>query len=195
MAGGLAGGLIGHAGGLVSAGGRAAAKVGGKILGKGLLKSALKKVPFLGLFAGLAFAGDRLMSGDFGGAALEALSGAASTFPGIGTAASIGLDAALAAKDIAAANAGPSTGASKASLATPVSTNTATSGIATAASSGNIRASDIPQPPGNTELLTSINDRMGKMIGELEMIRNASSSTAKSTKRSEPSPFGQNSVY
>ena len=77
-------------------GGKAIAKVGAKALGKGLLK----KIPFVGMGAGLLFAGQRLMKGDFKGAMLEAASGIASTIPGIGTAVSIGLDATLAAKDM-----------------------------------------------------------------------------------------------
>ena len=77
-------------------GGKALAKVGAKALGKGLLK----KIPFVGMGAGLLFAGQRLLKGDFKGAMLEAASGIASTIPGVGTAVSIGLDAALAAKDM-----------------------------------------------------------------------------------------------
>ena len=77
-------------------GGKAIAKVGAKALGKGLLK----KIPFVGLGAGLLFAGQRLMAGDFKGAALEAASGIAGTIPGVGTAISVGLDATLAAKDM-----------------------------------------------------------------------------------------------
>ena len=77
-------------------GGKAIAKVGAKALGKGLLK----KIPFVGLGAGLLFAGQRLMSGDFKGAMLEAASGIAGTIPGVGTAISVGLDATLAAKDM-----------------------------------------------------------------------------------------------
>ena len=42
------------------------------------------------------------MAGDFSGAGLELLSGVASTVPGLGTAASVGLDAALMAKDMGA---------------------------------------------------------------------------------------------
>ena len=71
-------------------------KIGGKVLGKSLLK----KIPFLGLGAGLLFAGQRLMAGDLSGAGLEALSGLASTLPGLGTALSVGIDATLAAKDM-----------------------------------------------------------------------------------------------
>ena len=77
-------------------GAKALAKVGGKALGKGLLK----KIPFVGLGAGLLFAGQRLMAGDMKGALLEAASGIAGTIPGVGTAISIGLDATLAAKDM-----------------------------------------------------------------------------------------------
>ena len=77
-------------------GAKAVAKVGAKALGKGLLK----KIPFVGLGAGLLFAGQRLMKGDFKGAMLEAASGIAGTIPGVGTAVSIGLDATLAAKDM-----------------------------------------------------------------------------------------------
>ena len=40
------------------------------------------------------------MAGDWTGAALELASGAASTFPGAGTAAAVGIDAALIARDI-----------------------------------------------------------------------------------------------
>ena len=75
---------------------KSVAKIGGKALGKGLLK----KIPFVGLGAGLLFAGQRMMAGDFKGAGLEMLSGVAGTVPGIGTAVSVGLDAALAAKDV-----------------------------------------------------------------------------------------------
>ena len=77
-------------------GAKAIAKVGTKALGKGLLK----KIPFVGLGAGLLFAGQRLMKGDFKGAMLEAASGIAGTIPGVGTAVSVGLDATLAAKDM-----------------------------------------------------------------------------------------------
>lgn len=71
-----------------------------KGLGKGLGKTILKKIPLLGLGAGLVFGAQRLMGGDWKGAGLEALSGLASTVPGIGTAASLGIDAALMARDV-----------------------------------------------------------------------------------------------
>jgi len=77
-------------------GAKGATKIGAKALGKGLLK----KIPLIGLGAGLLFAAERAMAGDLTGAALEAASGAAGTIPGFGTAASVGIDAALAGRDM-----------------------------------------------------------------------------------------------
>ena len=62
-------------------------------------KSALKKLPLIGLGAGIAFGIGRAMDGDFNGAVMEIASGAASIVPGWGTAASVGIDAALLEKD------------------------------------------------------------------------------------------------
>jgi len=81
---------------------KAAGKQALKIGGKALLKSGLKKIPGIGLIAGGAFAAGRALKGDWSGAGLELASGAAGTIPGVGTAASIGIDAALAAKDMGA---------------------------------------------------------------------------------------------
>ena len=75
-------------------------KVVAKTAAKALGKSLIKKIPFIGLGAGLFFAAQRAMAGDYAGAALEASSGAASMIPGGGTAASIAIDAALAARDL-----------------------------------------------------------------------------------------------
>ena len=97
-------------------GGRAAAKAAGKYgtkaaakmglkgaakVGAGAVaKSVGKKIPLVGLGLGAVFAAQRALQGDFVGAGLELASGAASTVPGIGTAGSIGIDAALAARDM-----------------------------------------------------------------------------------------------
>ena len=86
--------------GAAAGGAKTAGKTGGKIAGKTVLKSALKKIPIVGAIAGLGFAASRALSGDWTGAAMEAGSGLASTVPGLGTAASVGLDAALAARDM-----------------------------------------------------------------------------------------------
>jgi hypothetical protein len=99
--------------GLTKSVGKAGAKAGTKAAEKGLTKSvgkagakavgksALKKIPVIGALAGLGFAAGRAMDGDWLGAGGEALSGIASIVPGIGTAASVAIDAGLAARDIA----------------------------------------------------------------------------------------------
>ncbi len=93
-------------GGLMKKGGGLLSKIGGKglakVAGKGVGKSLLKKIPLVGLLAGGAFAASRAMKGDFTGAMGELASGAASTIPGVGTAASVAIDAALAGKDMMA---------------------------------------------------------------------------------------------
>ena len=84
----------------VKTAGKSATKAAGKSILKTGFKSAVKKIPFLGALAGGLFAIPRLLKGDWAGAGLEVASGAASLLPGAGTAASIGIDAALAAKDM-----------------------------------------------------------------------------------------------
>jgi len=88
--------------GLLRLGGRGLAKKAAKVGVKGIGKSLGKKIPLLGLGLGAIFAAQRAMQGDFLGAGLELASGAASTVPGVGTAASVGIDAALMAKDMTA---------------------------------------------------------------------------------------------
>ena len=80
--------------------GKGVGKTVGKSLGKGAGKSVLKKIPFVGLGLGAAFAVDRLRKGDWGGALMELGSGAASMIPGVGTAVSTAIDVGLIAKDI-----------------------------------------------------------------------------------------------
>jgi murein DD-endopeptidase MepM/ murein hydrolase activator NlpD len=95
---GLGGVAIGK--GLKKTGVTIAGKGLAKGVGKGLGKAALKKIPGVGLIAGLGFGVERLMRGDVLGAGLELASGAASTVPGVGTLGSIGIDAALAGRDM-----------------------------------------------------------------------------------------------
>ena len=109
--GGLGKGMKGLGKGIKGIGSKLLGKGAGKAAGKGLLKGAgkgllkgglkmgIKKIPVAGLLAGALFAGQRAMAGDWAGAGLELASGAAGTVPGIGTAASVGIDAALMAKD------------------------------------------------------------------------------------------------
>jgi len=84
------------------AGTKGIAKLGAKAIGKGILK----KIPGVGLLAGIGFGLQRAMKGDFAGAALELASGGASLIPGAGTAASLAIDAGLAARDISKATSG-----------------------------------------------------------------------------------------
>lgn len=111
----------------------------GGMIGKTLGKTLLKKIPLIGAIVGLGLGAKRAMDGDWTGAGLETASGLASTIPGFGTAASIGLDAALLGRDAYNANkADP--GATRAT-AVPVKPVTASVTAATAASSSpSIRA-------------------------------------------------------
>jgi hypothetical protein len=123
-------GVAGKAGAQVAekVGAKGIAKVGAKALGKSLLK----KIPVIGLLAGVGFGLSRLAKGDYAGAAMELASGAAGTIPGIGTAASIGIDTALAAKDMGAFDKAPTAAAagakpavvSKEQQAKPIETGT-----------------------------------------------------------------------
>ena len=81
-----------------SAGGSVAKTVAGGMAGTSA-KTVLKKIPVIGALAGLGFGASRLIGGDVTGAGMEVLSGLASVVPGIGTAASLGIDAALIARD------------------------------------------------------------------------------------------------
>jgi len=85
-----------------SAAKKAAAKTAAKAGAKGLGKAVLKKIPLIGLGAGILFGAQRALAGDFVGAGMELASGAAGTVPGLGTAASVAIDAALVAKDVGA---------------------------------------------------------------------------------------------
>lgn len=81
-------------------GAKTAAKTGGKAVAKGIGKAVLKKIPLIGLIAGVGFGIERMMRGDWGGGLTEIASGAVSTVPGFGTAASVALDAGLMARDM-----------------------------------------------------------------------------------------------
>ena len=74
---------------------------GKKVAGAGL-KSLMKKIPGVGLLAGIGFGISRAMQGDVKGAFGEIASGAASLIPGVGTAVSTAIDAGLIARDMGA---------------------------------------------------------------------------------------------
>jgi predicted DNA-binding protein (UPF0251 family) len=82
------------------AAGKSLTKQAGKLGAKAVGKSLLKKIPILGALAGVGFAISRASQGDWLGAAGELASGVASTIPGLGTAASVAIDAGLAGRDI-----------------------------------------------------------------------------------------------
>lgn len=77
-----------------------AAKIAAKSGAKSAGKAAVKTVPFVGAVVGLGFGIWRLTQGDVVGAGMEVTSGAASCVPGGGTAASLGVDAAIVARDV-----------------------------------------------------------------------------------------------
>ena len=89
---------------IVKSGSKSIAKTGAKTAtkaaGKGAAKSVLKKIPFVGLGLGAAFAVDALRKGDWKGALMELGSGAAAMIPGVGTAVSTAIDIAKVAYDI-----------------------------------------------------------------------------------------------
>lgn len=103
MASGLLGSLLARGvlrRGATRAATRAGTRVGARVAARGLARTALKKIPVIGLLAGVGFGIQRMMRGDMLGAAGELASGAASTIPGVGTAASIGIDAAMLGRDM-----------------------------------------------------------------------------------------------
>ena len=79
---------------------KSATKATSKILGKAALKSIIKKIPVVSLAAGCVFAYQRIKDGDWKGAIGEVASGALGCIPGVGTAASVAVDAGLATRDI-----------------------------------------------------------------------------------------------
>lgn len=79
---------------------KTAAKIAAKSGAKSADKAAVKAVPFVGAVVGLGFGIWRLTKGDVAGAGMEVTSGAASCVPGGSTAASLGVDAAIVARDV-----------------------------------------------------------------------------------------------
>ena len=73
-----------------------AENVGKKATGKVLSK----KIPGLGIAAGIIFGIERALKGDYTGAGLEVLSGIAGTIPAVGTGTSLGIDAYIIKRDI-----------------------------------------------------------------------------------------------
>jgi hypothetical protein len=151
------------------AGVKGIAKLGAKTLGK----SVLKKIPIIGALAGIGFALSRAADGDWAGAAMEVASGAAGTIPGIGTAASIGIDTALAARDMGAfdkkSTATPAkpaaTPAKPATAATPVVTPTTAAATKAVAATG---GTSVVQAAKASEKW--MQDKLTYMSGNLERV-------------------------
>lgn len=80
--------------------GTTAVKSIGKLSAKAFLKSLIKKIPFVGAAFGLYLGVKRMLKGDWLGGIMEIGSGLASMLPGIGTAASVGIDVLIAGRDI-----------------------------------------------------------------------------------------------
>lgn len=85
---------------VAAAGAETGVKEGAKVAGKFGAKSLIKKIPLIGALAGLGFGASRAMDGDWTGAGMEVASGIAGIVPGVGTAASLGIDGALLARDM-----------------------------------------------------------------------------------------------
>jgi ribosomal protein S17E len=103
----------------------AAQKGTGRVVAKAAGKSLLKKIPGVSILAGLGFGAQRALQGDFVGAGLEVASGAAGTVPFLGTAASLGIDASLAARDMGALGGNPTTAANSAARPATTAANSA----------------------------------------------------------------------
>lgn len=88
---------------ITEVGGKKIAEIGVKSVGKRILGKTAgflgKKIPGIGLMISAGLAADKFAAGDYLGAGLHALSGAATTIPVVGTAASLGIDALSMARD------------------------------------------------------------------------------------------------
>jgi hypothetical protein len=150
------------------------AKVGAKAIGKSLLK----KIPVVGLLAGVGFGLSRLMKGDYSGAAMELASGAAGTIPGIGTAASVGIDTALAAKDMGAFDSKAATPAKAGTPAKAAAVSTPTAVAATNAVTATGGASVVSAAKASEKWMQ---DKLTYMSGNLERVVDRTTKTMNNT--------------
>jgi hypothetical protein len=109
------------------------------------------------------------MDGDYAGAAMELASGAAGTIPGIGTAASVGIDTALAAKDMGAFD-------KKAAATPPKAAATPTKAVAAATPTA-VAATKAVAETGGTSVVQAakasekwMQDKLTYMSGNLERV-------------------------
>jgi hypothetical protein len=153
---------------------KSVAKVGAKAIGKSLLK----KIPVVGLLAGVGFGLSRLMKGDYSGAAMELASGAAGTIPGIGTAASVGIDTALAAKDMGAFDSKAATPAKAGTPAKAAAVSTPTAVAATNAVTATGGASVVSAAKASEKWMQ---DKLTYMSGNLERVVDRTTKTMNNT--------------
>ncbi len=151
--------------GAVTAGAaKAGEKAAAKGIGKGLTKSLLKKIPIIGAVMGLGFGIQRAMQGDWLGAGGELVSGLVSTIPGYGTAGSIGIDAALVARDIHNANSAPT---DPAGGSVDTSTAAASAGATAVAPGANVEyggtETDPTQPDPNDPMVETMKQLLTAM--------------------------------
>jgi hypothetical protein len=177
------------------AGGKILGKEGAKIGGKALGKSVLKKIPGIGLVAGLGFGAERAWHGDWLGAAGEVASGAASLVPGVGTAASIGIDAALAGRDIYKATKGE--GEEGATPTVPAETPTDIAAVPPAVQpvEPSVQPAPVAPPPAVTpttpdhgDIFSDISKNTGKTADLIGSLAQAIMKLAQNTGGNSPGP-------
>jgi hypothetical protein len=145
----------------------------GKLGAKAAGKSLLKKIPGVSILAGLGFGAQRALQGDFVGAGLEVASGAAGTVPFLGTAASLGIDAGLAARDL---NALPGD--------TPTSAPTSAPRSAPASSLASTAATGAAGAAGATAAKPSMFNRaLNRVMGSAKKLPSAASALSNSAGR------------
>ena len=136
----------------------AALKIAEKQGAKSVGKFLTKKIPFIGLIAGIVFGIQRALEGDFIGAGLEVASGVASIFLGLGTLASIAIDAGIAARDFTGATATPAPD--------NTDTNTTTEPIGSAAPTQPTPAFTIGSTSSPVKQTASAVPSMGSPVGQ-----------------------------
>jgi len=142
---------------------KVAEKIGAKTIGKSLLKA----IPGIGLIAALGFGAQRAFGGDFKGAGLEVASGAASLIPGVGTAASLAIDAGIAGRDFVNA----SEAAGKPPIpGQPGAGETAVNTTGTTGEASPTDKSWVVQDPTSHDYLSAIADSMIQAVKLLQMI-------------------------
>ena len=112
------------------------------------------------------------MSGDFAGAGMEVASGLAGTIPGVGTAASVGIDAALAAKDAGVFDKEPTPAPTTTPATAPVATASKSLGGAIAATADTSKKQEAMLTPDQEKEAKPLIDEMLSLQKELLELNN-----------------------